>query len=37
VLGGLLDLQMGGLLADGIDPVETALAIETATRRLWAS
>jgi tRNA A-37 threonylcarbamoyl transferase component Bud32 len=35
VLGGLLDLQMGGLLADGIDPVETALAIETSYDRLW--
>jgi len=36
VLGGLLDLQMGGLLADGIDPVETALAIEQSYERLWA-
>ena len=35
VLGGLLDLQMGGLLADGIDPVETALAIEHSYERLW--
>ena len=35
VLGGLLDLQMGGLLADGIDPVETALAIEQSYERLW--
>ncbi|MDO8362980.1 MAG: DUF4032 domain-containing protein [Actinomycetota bacterium] len=35
VAGDLLDLQMGGLLADGIDPVETALAIETTYRNLW--
>ena len=35
VLGGLLDLQMGGLLADGIDPVETALAIEQSYEQLW--
>lgn len=35
VLGGLLDLQMGGLLAEGIDPVETALAIEQSYERLW--
>jgi hypothetical protein len=35
VAGDLLDLQMGGLLADGIDPVETALAIETAYDGLW--
>lgn len=35
VLGGLLDLQVGGMLADGIDPVDTALAIETAYERLW--
>ena len=36
VAGDLLDLQMGGLLADGIDPVETALAIEQAYNALWA-
>ncbi|MGB8861041.1 MAG: DUF4032 domain-containing protein [Ilumatobacteraceae bacterium] len=35
VLGGLLDLQMGGLLAADIDPVETALAIETSYDLLW--
>ncbi len=35
VLGGLLDLQMGGYLADGIDPVATALAIEQSYERLW--
>ena len=35
VAGDLLDLQMGGLLADGIDPLETALSIETAYDRLW--
>lgn len=35
VAGDLLDLQMGGLLADGIDPVETALAIEEAYKALW--
>lgn len=36
VAGDLLDLQMGGLLADGIDPVETAIAIEEAYDGLWA-
>jgi hypothetical protein len=36
VAGDLLDLQMGGLLADGIDPVETAIAIEQAYDGLWA-
>ncbi len=35
VLGGLLDLQLGGLLADGIDPVEISLAIEQSYERLW--
>lgn len=36
VAGDLLDLQMGGLLADGIDPVDTAVAIEEAYDALWA-
>ena len=36
VLGGLLDLQLGGLLADGIDPMEIALAIEHSYELLWA-
>lgn len=36
VAGDLLDLQVGGLLADGIDPVETAIAIEQAYDALWA-
>ncbi len=36
VAGDLVDLQAGGLLADGIDPIETALAIEESYRRLWA-
>ena len=35
VAGGLLDLQMGGMLAEGIDPMETALAIEHAYKGLW--
>jgi hypothetical protein len=35
VAGDLIDLQMGGLLADGIDPIDTALAIETSYRSLW--
>ena len=35
VAGDLLDLQIGGLLADGIDPVDTALAIETGYDALW--
>ncbi len=36
VAGDLIDLQAGGLLAEGIDPVETALAIEDSYSRLWA-
>jgi tRNA A-37 threonylcarbamoyl transferase component Bud32 len=36
VAGDLADLQVGGLLADGIDPIETALAIETSYASLWA-
>ena len=36
VAGDLADLQVGGLLADGIDPIEIALAIETSYERLWA-
>jgi Domain of unknown function (DUF4032)/Lipopolysaccharide kinase (Kdo/WaaP) family len=35
VAGGLLDLQMGGRLADGIDPWEVSLAIEDRYTRLW--
>jgi len=35
VAGDLFDLQSGGLLADGIYPMETALAIESTYRRLW--
>lgn len=35
VAGGLFDLQEGGLLAEGIDPLDTALAIESRYRRLW--
>lgn len=35
VAGDLLDLQMGNQLADGIDPVETALAIEQRYTMLW--
>lgn len=36
VAGDLFDLQAGGLLAEGIDPVETALAIEASYIKLWA-
>ncbi len=36
VAGGLLDLQSAGRLADGIDPIEVALAIEGQYQRLWA-
>ena len=36
VAGDLFDLQAGGLLADGIDPAETALAIEASYNKLWA-
>lgn len=36
VAGDLIDLATGGLLAEGIDPVETALAIEVTYGRLWA-
>ncbi|HEY7625959.1 MAG TPA: DUF4032 domain-containing protein [Ilumatobacteraceae bacterium] len=35
VAGDLEDLQAGGRLADGIDPVATALAIGTAYEGLW--
>jgi tRNA A-37 threonylcarbamoyl transferase component Bud32 len=35
VAGDLEDLQAGGLLADGIDPISTALAIEMTYQRLW--
>lgn len=36
VAGDLADLQAGGLLADGIDPISTAEAIETTYQRLWS-
>lgn len=36
VAGDLADLQAGGLLAEGIDPIETALAIESSYAALWA-
>ncbi len=36
VAGDLTDLQAGGLLAPGIDPIETALAIEDSYSKLWA-
>jgi tRNA A-37 threonylcarbamoyl transferase component Bud32 len=35
VAGGLEDLQAGGLLADGIDPIATAQAIDTTYQSLW--
>ncbi|MEY2415726.1 MAG: hypothetical protein QOH53_1060 [Ilumatobacteraceae bacterium] len=35
VAGDLEDLQAGGRLAEGIDPIATALAIETTYDRLW--
>jgi hypothetical protein len=35
VAGDLMDLAAGGRLAEGIDPVETALAIEQSYARLW--
>ena len=35
VAGDLFDLQSGGLLAEGIDPMETALAIESTYKNLW--
>jgi Domain of unknown function (DUF4032)/Lipopolysaccharide kinase (Kdo/WaaP) family len=35
VAGDLEDLQAGGRLADGIDPIATALAIEQTYDRLW--
>jgi hypothetical protein len=35
VAGGLLDLQAAGRLADGIDPIEVALAIEQRYQALW--
>ena len=36
VAGDLVDLQAGGLLSEGIDPIETAIAIEASYDRLWA-
>ncbi len=36
VAGGLLDLQAAGRLADDIDPIEVALAIEARYAALWA-
>jgi tRNA A-37 threonylcarbamoyl transferase component Bud32 len=36
VAGDLIDLQAGGMLAEGIDPVETALAIGQSYESLWA-
>jgi tRNA A-37 threonylcarbamoyl transferase component Bud32 len=36
VAGGLLDLQAAGRLADDIDPIEVALAIEQRYHALWA-
>jgi tRNA A-37 threonylcarbamoyl transferase component Bud32 len=35
VAGDLEDLQAGGMLADGIDPISTAQAIEMTYQRLW--
>jgi hypothetical protein len=35
VAGDLEDLQAGGQLADGIDPISTAQAIETTYQHLW--
>jgi tRNA A-37 threonylcarbamoyl transferase component Bud32 len=35
VAGDLEDLQVGGLLAEGIDPISTALAIEETYHKLW--
>jgi Domain of unknown function (DUF4032)/Lipopolysaccharide kinase (Kdo/WaaP) family len=35
IAGGLLDLQIGGLLADGIDPFETAAEVEARYLALW--
>ncbi len=36
VAGGLLDLQAGGRLAEGIDPIAVALALEERYNQLWA-
>lgn len=36
VAGGLLDLQAAGRLAEDIDPIEVALAIEDRYRALWS-
>jgi Domain of unknown function (DUF4032)/Lipopolysaccharide kinase (Kdo/WaaP) family len=36
VAGDLTDLQAGGLLAESIDPFDTALAIASSYARLWA-
>ena len=36
VAGDLADLDAGGLLAEGLDPIDTALAIETTYQELWS-
>jgi len=36
VAGDLADLEAGGRLVEGIDPIETALAIESTYAKLWA-
>ncbi len=36
IAGDLTDLQVGGMLAAGIDPIDTALAIASSYERLWA-
>ncbi|MGE0511510.1 MAG: DUF4032 domain-containing protein, partial [Acidimicrobiia bacterium] len=35
VAGGLIDLQLGGYLAEGIDPLETAAQVESRYHALW--
>ena len=35
IAGGLLDLQLGGRLAEGIDPFETAAEVESRYMALW--
>ncbi len=36
IAGGLIDLQLGGLLAEGIDPLQTADEVESRYHALWS-
>ena len=36
IAGGLIDLQLGGYLAEGIDPLETVAEVESRYHALWS-